>query len=180
MIQNDYMPIFKYHPNPLETEAFSTGESRTCNCCGRLTDIWYETPFYTRFNDIDCLCPACIADGSAAKKFDGEFQDAYSTDEVSDCQKLDELVHRTPGYRGWQQEYWPAHCDDYCAFLGYVGWAELVSLGIDKEIEESYQNGVQGFDLDIVKANMLNGGSMQGYLFKCLHCGRYLLHVDCD
>ena len=49
----------------------------------------------------------------AASKFDGEFQDPESTDRVSDPDKLDELIHRTPGYCGWQQEYWIAHCDDY-------------------------------------------------------------------
>lgn len=72
-------------------------------------------------------------------KFDGEFQDVANVDSVSDSQKLDELIHRTPGYCGWQQEYWIAHCDDYCAFVGYVGcvgWKELVEMGIDNEIEK--------------------------------------------
>lgn len=50
----------------------------------------------------------------AASKFDGEFQNPESTDCVSNPDKLDELIHRTPGYCGWQQEYWIAHCDDYC------------------------------------------------------------------
>mgnify|MGYP004667429291 FL=1 len=49
----------------------------------------------------------------SASKFDGEFQDPESTDCVSNPDKLDELIHRTPGYCGWQQEYWIAHCDDY-------------------------------------------------------------------
>jgi len=65
---------------------------------------------------------------------------------------------------GWQQEYWIAHCDDYCAFVGYVGWKELVEMGIDNEMKEC----------------MYNEGSMQGYLFKCLHCGEHFLYVDCD
>ena len=41
-------------------------------------------------------------------------------------EKLDELIHRTPGYSGWQQEYWRAHCGDYCAYLGHVGARELL------------------------------------------------------
>ena len=28
--------------------------------------------------------------------------------------------------------------------------------------------------------NMVDGGSVQGYLFRCLHCGKYRLWVDCD
>ncbi len=28
--------------------------------------------------------------------------------------------------------------------------------------------------------DMCNGGSLQGYLFRCLHCGKHLLWMDCD
>ncbi len=173
------IPEFKYHPNPIETGAFIKGDSRKCDCCGNATEIWYESPFYSE-GDIDCICPDCISNGSAAKKFDGEFQDSCSVDEVTDKQKLDELIHRTPGYHGWQQEYWPAHCDDYCAFIGYVGWDDLIKIGIDKEIEESYGDQIDGWDIEELKQVMINGGSVQGYLFKCLHCGQYRLQVDCD
>lgn len=174
------VPFFKYHPDPISTRSFIQGGCRQCNCCGKETDIWYESPFYTRFDDVDCICPFCIADGEAAKKYEGEFQDPCSTDNVSDSQKLEELVHRTPGYHGWQQEYWPAHCDDYCAFLGYVGWAELVKMGIDEEIEEDYKDGDKDWDVEDLKKYLINDGSMQGYLFECLHCGKHILHVDCD
>ena len=27
---------------------------------------------------------------------------------------------------------------------------------------------------------LVNGGGAQGYLFQCLHCGKYLLWSDCD
>lgn len=170
---------FKYHPDPLATGAFIKGHPRKCDCCGRETDIWYETPFYS-VEDVECLCPECITNGSAAAKYDGQFQDDCSVDEVSDEKKLDELIHRTPGYHGWQQEYWPAHCDDYCAFIGYVGWDDLIRLGIDKELEESYGTQINGWDIEELKKSMINGGSVQGYLFKCLHCGKYRLQIDCD
>lgn len=172
-------PTFKYHPDPLATGAFIKGEPCKCECCCKDTEIWYRSPFYS-IEKVKCLCPECIANGYAAKKFNGEFQDSYSVDEVSDESKLDELVHRTPGYRGWQQEYWPAHCDDYCAFIGYVGWDDLVRRGIDKEIEDAYGTEINGWDINLLKQNMKNGGGMQGYLFKCLHCGQHRLLIDCD
>lgn len=174
------LPTFKYHPDPIGTGAFQKGEPQECNCCGKQTDIWYSLPFYTEEDDIECICPECISNGKASIKFDGEFHSSHSTDKVSDPLKLDELIHRTPGYCGWQQEYWLAHCDDFCAFIGYVGWSELVSMGIDKEIEENYNEEINGFNLDDVKKYMQNNGSMQGYLFKCLHCGKHLLYVDCN
>ena len=77
------------------------------------------------------MCPTCIANGNAATKFNGSFQDDLSIEEgVDDLDKIDELIHRTPGYCGWQQEYWRVHCGDFCAYLGYVGASELKALGI--------------------------------------------------
>lgn len=170
---------FKYHPNPIETGAFIRGDSKECNCCGKSTDIWYVSPFYTVADGINCICPECISNGLAAERFAGEFQDSSSVDKVSDNKRLDELIHRTPGYSGWQQEYWIAHCDDYCAFLGYVGWDDLIRLGIDKNVEASYCNQINGWDIEYLKQHMKKDGNLQGYLFKCLHCNQYRLHVDC-
>lgn len=171
---------FKYHPDPIGTGAFIRGKQRKCDCCNKSTDIWYSAPFYTAEEGIECICPECIANGAAASKFHGEFQDPESVDRVSDASKLDELIHRTPGYCGWQQEYWLAHCDDYCAFVGYVGWKELVDMGLDGEIERNYNQDINGFDIKDVKECMHNEGSVQGYLFKCLHCKQHFLYVDCD
>ena len=173
------MPFFKYHPDPVKTGAFKTGETRVCGCCGRETDVWYDEPFYAE-EDVECICPDCIADGSAAEKFDGTFQDKSNVGSVSDPAMLDELIRRTPGYVGWQQEYWYAHCDDFCEFLGYVGWDELVQMGIDGEIEQTYDQAICGFAIEDVKENLENGGSMQGYLFRCPHCGKHFLYADCD
>ena len=67
--------------------------------------------------------------------YNGSFQDDCSLDDgVDDPEKLDELIHRTPGYSGWQQEYWRAHCGDYCAYLGNVGASELRALDVLEEV----------------------------------------------
>ena len=124
------LPTFRYHPNPLETGAFEeSADGVACDCCGKTTHIYYTAPFFSVEN-IEHLCPDCIASGEAARKYNGSFQDDCSVDDgVDDPARLDELIHRTPGYHGWQQEYWRAHCGDYCAFLGYVGARELRALG---------------------------------------------------
>ena len=169
-------PIFKYHPYPISTGAFQQSDTPLrCACCGEETQIYYESPFYA-VESVRCLCPGCIASGAAAEKFGGEFQDSCSVDEVSDPAKLDELIHRTPGYHGWQQEYWRAHCDDYCAFRGYVGSAELRELGLLDEVLDNPD--WDGWQRDIIPSGLENGGSPQGYLFQCLHCGKYLLQFD--
>ena len=173
-------PKFRYHPDPIGTGAFKKADKpQICECCGQKTGYVYESPFYST-EDVECLCPWCIADGSAAKKFDGEFQDAYSCEEIDDVSKLDELIHRTPGYCGWQQEVWLAHCNDYCAFVGYVGMAELEKMGLSDKLEDIYRKDEAMFDIGDIRECMTNGGSMQGYLFRCLHCGKYQLYADCD
>jgi hypothetical protein len=173
-------PKFRYHPDPIGTGAIKkTDTPQVCQCCGKDTEYVYSNPFYA-VKRVECLCPWCIADGSAAKKFDGSFQDDYSVDEINAPEKLDELIHRTPGYCGWQQEYWLAHCGDYCAFIGYVGMAELEKMGLADKLEDIYRKDAAMFDIEDIRKCMMNGGSLQGYLFKCLVCGEYQLYADCD
>ena len=171
------IPHFQYHPDPFQTKIFIKREqAAVCPCCGKETYVTYEGPFYS-IKNVENLCPNCIASGAAAEKYDGAFQDPESVDEIDAPEALDELVHRTPGYCGWQQEYWRAHCDDYCAFLGYVGYRELKELGLLEEVLEDpaldpwFRENITELSLD---------GSLQGYLFQCLHCGKHLLHIDCD
>ena len=167
---------FKYHPDPLATEIFKNDKTVVCECCGKETDVYYVGPFYSYGNESK-FCPECISSGKAAEKFDGEFQDSESTDEVSDPEKLDELVHRTPGYCGWQQEYWLAHCDDFCAFLGYPEWDELEKRGLAEEVEETYRGDLCGLDFEDAKEHIKNN---ECYLFRCLHCGKHFVYIDFD
>lgn len=172
------LPFFKYHPNPLATRAFTQAQyAVVCDCCGCSTHIYYDGPFYS-IEVINYLCPNCIASGAAAKKFDGAFQDEGCVEpEVLDAEKIDELIHRTPGYSGWQQEYWRSHCGDFCAFIGYVGAAELKALGVLDEVLDDPQWSEE--EKDLIKTSV-NGGSLQCYLFKCLHCGKHMVWMDCD
>lgn len=167
---------FRYHPDPLKTGAFKNDKTVICDCCNMETNVYYTNPFYS-VKEIYALCPDCIASGAAAKKFDGAFQDSESVDEISAPEKLDELVHRTPGYCGWQQEYWLAHCGDYCAFLGYYDWAALEREGLAAEIEETYREDVCGVDFEDAREHL---NMESGYLFGCLHCGKHFIYIDFD
>lgn len=173
------LPNFKYHPEPLKTGAFNNDKVVVCDCCQKETDIYYTNPFYS-VAEIDYLCPGCIKSGKAAEKFDGSFQDEASCGDVDNRECLDELCYRTPGYCGWQQEYWVSHCGDFASFIGYVGWEEIVEMGLEAEVEKNYNEHDMGFRFEDIKAYMQNNGSMQGYLFKCLKCGEYLIYADCD
>lgn len=96
---------------------------------------------------------------------------------VDNPDKLDELFIAHQATVAGNKNIGSAHCGDYCAFLGYVGAKELRALGVmDEVLDDSMWDDDQK---DMIQ-NMVNGGSVQGYLFQCLHCGKHLLWVDVD
>lgn len=169
------IPKFKYCPDTISTNILTVGGSEVCDCCGETVDVYYEGSFYS-IKDVDCLCPECIVSGAAAKKFDGEFQqDIFNDENVVNEEYRDEILHRTPSYISWQGSSWPAHCDDFCEFLGDAGWDKLEELGI----EDNFEN-FTGYDTKELKEYLSPNGFLCGYLFRCLKCGKYCLCADCD
>lgn len=172
------LPHFKYHPDLLAT-GIIVKERTLCPVCRRSREYAYQGPFFSVAN-VEGICPWCIADGSAASAYDGEFQDSAGCEAVADPRFLDELVHRTPGYAGWQQERWLSHCGDFCAFLGTVGWADI--KGIASELSDDIETsiGAAGITLRKFQRSLEDGGSHQGYLFRCVACGKHRLADDWD
>jgi uncharacterized protein CbrC (UPF0167 family) len=170
------LPKFKYHPNVYKDDIVFHIDG-VCQCCGKDVNVFINS-MYTR-HEIQCICMNCIADGSAAKKFDGKFiQDVEKL--VSDPAKTDELLHRTPGYDCWQGEYWLTCCDDYCEYLGPViarKLNELDEIGVSDEVMQEYNDRC---GMNLSKSDLLLNGSPSGYLFRCLHCGRHRIDVDFD
>lgn len=169
------LPNFKYNPNPILLNVIKE-EKTLCPVCNKNRDYCYVGPFYT-IEEVEGICPWCISDGSAAKMFDGEFQDVECCDDVEKGEYLDELIYRTPGYSGWQ-EYWLSHCGDFCAIKGYVGWDDIKKLEI--ELTDDIQRICNNFQItkEIFKNSLINGGDHQGYLFQCIKCGKHRLHSD--
>ena len=170
------LPFFKYHPDPLETGSFEEGEEKICPCCGNKSKVYYSSFPYCS-EDVEYICPTCISNGEAARKFDAEFVQNAEWHGENDKEKDDELFHRTPGYMSWQGEYWLSCCDDYCAYMGTVGTRELKAMDIADEVIEEY---VKRGAFEDIGEYLVKDGPMCGYLFKCIHCGKYHLWVDGD
>ena len=170
------LPFFKYHPDPLETGSFEEGEEKICPCCGNKSKVYYSSFPYCSEN-VEYICPTCISNGEAARKFDAEFVQNAEWHGENDKEKDDELFCRTPGYMSWQGEYWLSCCDDYCAYMGTVGTRELKAMDIADEVIEEY---VQRGAFEDIGEYLVKDGPMCGYLFKCIHCGKYHLWVDAD
>ena len=170
------LPIFKYNPYPIKLDVIIEKET-ICPVCEKKQNYVYEGSFFSE-EEVRGICPWCIADGSAAKKYNGEFQDVASCDEVDEEEYLNELIYRNPGYIGWQQEYWLSHCGDFCSIIDYVGWKEIKHLENElmddiSRICKEYQMSIQDF-----KNTLFNKGDFQGYLFQCNCCKQHRLHVD--
>jgi len=172
------LPKFKYNPDPVKLGIIIKKKIK-CSICKEERSYLYEGPFYS-IKNVKNICPWCIKSGEAAKMHDGEFQDSDSCEPVDKEEYTEELITRTPGYSGWQQEQWLSHCGDYCAIVGYVGWKEIEHLKDELENDLNQIKNEYRLSQDDLENMLVDGGGMQGYLFKCLHCGKHRLAVDMD
>jgi uncharacterized protein len=172
------LPSFRYNPDAVSSGIIKK-ETTHCPICEQERDYVYEGPFFSE-EEVEGICPWCIHDGSAAAKYEGEFQDSASCEAVDKEEYLIELTTRTPGYSGYQQEQWLSHCGDFCAFKGAVGWKEIAHLA--EELEDDIETILSDYDLSKkeLQQSLQKEGSIQGYLFQCLRCGQHRLCADSD
>jgi uncharacterized protein CbrC (UPF0167 family) len=114
------LPDFPYHPDPQATGSIERSSTH-CIACGQARGYVYTGPVFSVNHELldDAVCPWCIADGSAAERFDAQYTgvgDELPAD-VSDSVII-AVTQRTPGFSGWQQEHWLYHCGDGAAFVG--------------------------------------------------------------
>jgi uncharacterized protein len=174
------LPHFRYHPDPLKTESISASDTR-CIVCDRVRGYTYVVSVYAIEDYDECICPWCIADGSAHAKLDVQFNGGGGIMDFKSLPQsvVDEVVFRTPGFATWQGDYWFTHCGDAAAFLGAVGYKELSAVGKDAvgAIRASLDFLAEAKRDDFMLA-LDNNGSPTAYLFQCLHCGQYGGYVD--
>jgi uncharacterized protein CbrC (UPF0167 family) len=140
-------------------------------------------PAYSeRFHYLSgCLCPWCVADGSAAKRFGARFTDTGLLEGIG-ADIAEALESRTPGFDAWQQEQWLACCQDAAAFLGAAGARELehhfpaAIAAVRAHVREEFE--LYGEDLDEFMAGLNKDRGPTAYIFRCLHCQKYLAYVD--
>jgi len=172
------LPKFRFHIDPIGNKVIVESEAE-CPICNQKTGYAYAGPFFS-VEDVENICPWCIANGEAAKKYKGSFQDDESIESEISEEELHELIHRTPGYCGWQQEQWLVHCNSPCTFVGYVGWNEIKDQ-LDRfiDIEEDCRQ-FNGMEIEQLSEYLVERGACQGYLFECTHCHGYRLYIDVD
>jgi uncharacterized protein CbrC (UPF0167 family) len=181
---NTVRPAFRFNPCAYELGFFEEVPGQ-CDACQQHRELKYRGSFYSA-DEVDYLCPWCIADGSAAREFNGEFSDWIGIDGVPalsdtaatvDLDEAQEVSTRTPSYPTWQQEQWRSHCARPCAFMGFVGAADLQQYMHEPAFAADVNGGI-GWDPELLRTHLEREGDLSGYLFQCLTCGAHRLHVD--
>ena len=173
------LPTFKYHPDPISTGSIIKSDAK-CRSCGQSRGYIYASSVYSAEDLENEICPWCIADGSAAQKFEATFCDDRPLIEAGmSAAIIQEVTTRTPGYDSWQQGVWLTHCHDTCAFLGDASKGDILSI-INEGLQVSGGEWIDPETLRGIVQNYRPKGSPSFYKFKCLHCGKILYGVDFD
>ena len=177
------LPAFRYHPDPPATGSEIRSDAR-CVCCGDARGYVYAGPVHAVDEYENCLCPWCIADGSAHARLGAAFTDTYGIgggewDEVPDA-VVSEIACRTLGFQGWQQERWWTHCGDAAQFVGRAGAGELRALGPQAVASIRESTGLdEGAEWEHFLAALDKDGSPTAYMFRCIRCGEPGGYQDC-
>lgn len=178
------LPAFRYHPDPLSTGSVIRSDTR-CVCCGEARGHVYAGPVYAVDEYEQCICPWCIADGSAHARLDASFTDTCEIgggewDDVPEA-AVDEIAYRTPGFQCWQQERWWTHCGDGAQFIGRAGADELTAFGPQAVASIRESTGLDdGAEWARFFAALDKDGSPTAYVFRCIHCGELGGYQDSD
>ncbi|MEU9879257.1 CbrC family protein [Streptomyces phaeochromogenes] len=84
-----------------------------------------------------------------------------------------------PGFHAWQDPHWLVHCHDAAAFLGEVGYTELVA----------HPDALDHLRLDLRMSGWHDAAKLEHFLthlgqgasamlFRCTVCGTHLAYVD--
>ena len=176
------LPKFKYSPNAYELDLFEEKEG-ICSVCNEKRNLRYRSSFYS-VEKPDYICPWCIANGKAAEKFNGNFNDYCGIEGVSPDpndppstipeEMLLEICHKTPSYISYQQEKWLTHCNEPCKYLGYAT-SVMIRPFLDELIEDIEKVGVPR---EYITEHLTENSDIGAYLFQCSNCGKHRLHID--
>jgi uncharacterized protein CbrC (UPF0167 family) len=119
------MPPFKYHPDPIATGCIILSDL-FCRCCDQPRGYIYAHSVWAE-HIISEFCPWCIADGSAAERFELSFNNFWLAEGIGD-DVYDEIAYRTPGIGAWEGEEWLSCCSDACEFRGLASYSLLAGL----------------------------------------------------
>ena len=171
------LPQFRYHPDPVRTGMLRRSDDQ-CQVCEQSRGYVYAGNVYSEAN-LEHVCPWCIADGSAALRFDASFADPHSLSQASLPDSIiEEVSKRTPAYESWQSEVWLAHCNDACEFHGDAEREDLERIDSEERTRIQQIHSFPPSDWEAMVQSYQPAGQPAFYKFACRHCATVLYHVD--
>ncbi len=175
------LPVFRFHPDPIASGSIVASDAQ-CACCGARRGFIYTGPAYCEEELDDALCPWCIADGSAHRKFDANFTDPAQFPDGVAPEIVAEIAYRTPGFSAWQQERWLACCGDAAAFLEPVGQTEIRARYPRLEgtlmMYIVHELGISGGAATRLLRELDRDQGPTAYVFACRHCDAQPAYID--
>jgi uncharacterized protein len=167
------LPRFRFHTDPPALTSVKPSDL-VCACCGQARG--YRVAGHYGLISYDCICPWCVADGSAHARLGATFVQNIWGDVSPELAA--ELHQRNPGYESWQGESWPTHCDEPCVFHGDLPRQEILALPADAEAGFLAENEWIDF-WEELKVSYSEGHAPEAlYKFVCGQCGFWRIGID--
>ena len=162
------LPQFRHYPGAEADGLFAQSEE-VCDACERARGWIADCVVYTALADEVFVCPWCIADGTAATRFEGTFNEVEAT-VPEDLRAI--VEQRTPGIESWQDWDWPGHCGEPAIYLGQPRAGQMPPEAV------AFLRA-QGMAQDLIDT-LDPEASATGYLFQCARCSQLLVRWDAD
>lgn len=176
------LPKFRFHPDPVLSGAVEPS-TNTCGACGQVRGFAYTGPCYVE-DDFDAeLCPWCIADGSAHRKFGVTFHEVEPGPDIDEA-VVDEIEERTPGLTSFNPVEWPTCCGAPMAYLEPVGHAEIRARHPDLQAtlipQLVAEMGIPRAEAQELFRSLHRDHSPCAHVFRCLTCPTSRAQIDFD
>lgn len=176
------LPSFRFHPDPLQSGSIEPSP-KPCGCCGQARGYVYTGPCYVE-DDFDTeLCPWCIADGKAHRRFGVTFHELEPGPGI-DTAIADEIEERTPGFATFNPVAWPSCCGGPMAYLEPAGHTELKArhaelLGrLVPSLEAAMR--LPRADAERLVDSLQRDHSPCAHVFRCAECRTSRAEIDFD
>lgn len=95
----DLPPSFRLYADPVGEGRFVRSEA-ACDACGQARGWGSNAILHTSDRSKGAMCPWCIVEGTAVRKWGGTFNDVAGP---LPADRLAEVSERTPGIATWQE-----------------------------------------------------------------------------